>query len=265
MEKTKKITLWYLLITFLIMGLAWGGIIIAQQYGYLKSDSPLFFPVYILGGASATIASFIVLVKSGVSVREWLRNVFGIKQKPLFYCIVILFLLCYAIAGFITKTMTMAMPLWYLALFSLTGIVEGGLEEAGWRYVLQKNLEKYTSFSLATLATCAIWVLWHLPLFFIDGASQQNMSFGLFFIFFVAYSFSLAVIRRLTGSIWLCVLFHSALNAVLTVFAIEFRLIETIITSSVMIAISLIVLKVTLKYTQKSRCTNRESDWSDIK
>ena len=51
-EQAKKITLSYLLITFAIMGLTWGGICIAQQYGYLKNNSTMFYPLYILGGAS---------------------------------------------------------------------------------------------------------------------------------------------------------------------------------------------------------------------
>jgi len=231
------------------MGFTWGGIYIAQQNGYLTSDSIMFFPLYIFGGASATIASFIVLTKSGVPVKEWFKNVFGIKQKLSYYFIVVLFLLCYIAIGFITNSLTMTMSLWYILLLSLTGIVEGGLEEAGWRYVLQANLEKSMPFSLATLITSTIWVLWHLPLFFIEGTAQQNMIFWLFFAFFIAYSFSLAVIRRLTGSIWLCVLFHAALNAILTVFAIEFRLIETVIMSTVMIIISLFFLKTLEKHS----------------
>lgn len=242
MAQCKKVVLWYLVITFLVMGVAWGGIIFAQQYGYLKSDSFLFLPIYILGGASATIASFIVLTKSGTSVKEWFRNVFGVKQRISFYFIVLLFLTCYVILGFLTRSFTLSMPLWYLPLRILTGVVEGGLEEAGWRYVLQPNLEKKMPFILATLITCAIWVIWHIPLFFMDGTAQHNMNFGLFSIFFIAYSFSLAAIKRLTGSIWLCVLFHSALNAILTVFAMEFSLIGTLVMTSVMVIISLLFI-----------------------
>ncbi len=254
MHKTqiRKITLWYLLITFLIMGFTWGGILTAQQFGYLKSDSILFFPVYIIGGASTTLASFIVLTKSGVPIKEWLKNVFGIKQKPTFYLIVLFFLVCYIMSGLITGIFTFSTPLWFLILYSLTGIVEGGLEEAGWRYVLQPNLEKSIPFSFATLVTSTIWVLWHIPLFFMDGTAQQNMNFGLFFIYFIGFSFSLAVIRRLTGSIWLCVLFHATLNAVATVFSIELNMIGTIVTSSVMVCISLFLLKIKEKRSPSS-------------
>jgi membrane protease YdiL (CAAX protease family) len=239
----KKVILWFVLITYIIMGLTWGGIFKAQKYGYLLSESVLFYPLYILGGSSATIASFSVLIKTGTSIKEWLKNVFGIKQKIFFYLLIIFFCACYVILGYITKSLTLSTPLWYLLLFGLTGIVEGGLEEAGWRYVLQPNLEKIMPFGLATLTTCVIWVFWHIPLFFISGTAQQNMNFGLFFLFFIGYAFSLAVIKQITGSVWLCVLFHSLLNSILTVFAISFNLSGTIIMSFVMVSISYILLK----------------------
>ena len=244
LEKTTKVTLWYLLITFTIMGIVWGGILIAQQYGYLKSDSMMFYPLLILGGASTTIASFLVLIKSGVSAKEWFANVFGIKQKPFFYLIILFFLVCYVVLGYMTNSFTLSTPLYFLLLFSFTNIVAGGLEEAGWMYILQPNLEKSMSFNLATFIKNTIWVLWHLPLFFMDGMVQQNMNFGLYFIFMLGYSFSLAAIRRLTGSVWLCVLFHASLNAVLTVFAIEFRLVGTTVMSLSIIIVSLLALKI---------------------
>ncbi|OQB20796.1 MAG: CAAX amino terminal protease self- immunity [Firmicutes bacterium ADurb.Bin182] len=247
-KKIKKVTLQYLLITFVVTGITWGGIYIAQRYGYLMGDSALFYPIYIFGGASSTIASFIVLVKSGMPVKEWLKNVFGLKQNPLSYLIVLLFLLCFIVLGCITKVFVLTMPLWYLVLFTFQNIFEGGLEEAGWRFILQPNLEKVMPFSLATLATCAIWTLWHLPLFFIDGTAQQNMNFGLFSIFFVGYSFSLAIIKRLTGSVWLCVLFHAALNAICSVFAVKFSLTGNIIITAVIVIIALFLNK--YKYIQ---------------
>lgn len=243
-EQTKKITLSYLLITFAIMGLTWGGICIAQQYGYIKSNSTMFYPLYILGGASTTIASFITLTKAGVSPFEWLKNVFGIKQKPIHY-FVVLFLLCsYIGTGLLTKNFKLAMPLVYLLLYTFTSVMEGGLEEAGWRYILQPNLEQMMPFSLATLLTSAIWGLWHVPLFFMEGTSQQHINFGAFFVLLISFSFSLAVIRKLTKSVWLCVLFHAALNAACTVFSVELNSISTVIFSLSMMLISLSLLKI---------------------
>lgn len=122
--------------------------------------------------------------------------------------------------------------------------MEGGLEEAGWRYILQPNLEKIMPFSLATLLTSTIWGLWHVPLFFMVGTSQQNMNFGAFFVLLISFSFSLAVIRKLTNSVWLCVLFHAALNAASTVFAVELKFMNTVIFSLSMVLISLSLMKI---------------------
>ena len=235
------------------MGSVWGGILIAQHYGYLKSDSMLFFPLFILGGASTTIASFLVLLRSGVTVREWFANVFGINQSLFSYMLVLMLLVCYTILGFLTGSFTLSIPLGFLFLFSLQNIVAGGLEQAGWSYILQPNLEKHMPFGFAALIFGTVWSLWHLPLFFMDGTVQQSINFGLYFIFMLGYAFSLAAIRRLTGSVWLCVLFHASLNAVLTVFAMEISLFRTVIMSLAMICVSLFLVQ--LKNMKDSKLT----------
>ena len=243
-EQSKKTTQLYLLITFAIMGLTWGLIYIAQQYDYLKSNSILFYPLYIFGGASTTIASFIALTKAGVSPIEWCKNVFGFKQKPIHYLIVLFLLTGYISIGLLTKIYKITMPLWYLLLYTFTSVMEGGMEEAGWRYILQPNLEKSMPFCLATLLTSTIWGLWHVPLFFLEGTAQQNMNFGAFFILLISFSFNLAVIRKLTKSIWLCVLFHSGLNAVSIVFAVKLGSVNTLILSLSMVMLALSFLKI---------------------
>ncbi|WP_165861312.1 CPBP family intramembrane glutamic endopeptidase [Paenibacillus paeoniae] len=94
----------------------------------------------------------------------------------------------------------------YIAVLSIPVlIIGGGLEELGWRYILQPFLEtRFSSITSALLTSC-IWALWHLPLFFIPGTSQFNWSFGLFCISIVGMSFALAVIYRISRSIWLCI------------------------------------------------------------
>ncbi|WP_442905418.1 CPBP family intramembrane glutamic endopeptidase [Kineothrix sp. MB12-C1] len=49
-------------------------------------------------------------------------------------------------------------------------IMDGGMEEIGWRYLLQPTLEKQFSYFIATVITAFIWWAWHLPMFFIPGS-----------------------------------------------------------------------------------------------
>ena len=57
-------------------------------------------------------------------------------------------------------------------------------EEVGWRGILFNDLNKL-SFKRAQLFVMIVWLVWHLPLFFIKGTYQYNLgiiSFG--FLFF---------------------------------------------------------------------------------
>jgi len=62
-------------------------------------------------------------------------------------------------------------------------IVGGGMEETGWRGMLQPALEEKMNFILATLITGVIWGVWHLPLFLISKTTQYQMSFPSFLLF----------------------------------------------------------------------------------
>ena len=80
-------------------------------------------------------------------------------------------------------------------------IFGGGLEEAGWRYILQPELEKKYPFTVSTIIVSVIWWLWHLPLFYIQGAAQYGQNYFAFGISVLGLSFALASIRKNTGRI----------------------------------------------------------------
>lgn len=61
----------------------------------------------------------------------------------------------------------------YMFFLSLPGnLIIGGLEEAGWMYILQPELDKKYGFVLSSVFVGIIWVLWHIPLFFIPGTNH---------------------------------------------------------------------------------------------
>ena len=58
----------------------------------------------------------------------------------------------------------------------------GGEEELGWRGIMQPILEKLLPFPVATVITGTVWGIWHIPLWFVEGSSQQNMAFPFFLV-----------------------------------------------------------------------------------
>lgn len=236
----KRITIKYLIGTFLITYIMWGSIIVANQIGYLESGSAIWMILYVIGGNAPPIVAYAVLKKEKkiTGIKQFAKEVFAVKQKPGFYALMIGFLVVYFGVPTIVKGTSSGAKL-YVSLLSIPlMILLGGLEELGWRYILQPSLEKQFPFGIATSLTACIWAVWHLPLFFIEGTVQSNWNFGLFVIMVFGMSFALATIYYISKSIWLCILFHSMINGLALSWIIEdsFK-IKSIITAS-MVALS---------------------------
>lgn len=128
-------------------------------------------------------------------------------------------------------------------------LVMGGLEEAGWRYILQPELEKKYNYFASTITVSVIWWMWHLLLFYIQGEYGQNyFAFGIEFIAFginiLGVSFALASIKKNTNSVWLCVLLHCIVNSLSGIYIINDNIIGNIVATIVLIFVSLIFIKI---------------------
>ena len=63
----------------------------------------------------------------------------------------------------------------YLVMMIFLG---GGQEEFGWRGYALPRLEERYGIWIANILLGIVWAFWHLPLWFIPGASQMYMNFG---------------------------------------------------------------------------------------
>jgi len=235
----------FLILTFLLTFSLRGIIIIANQFGFFKFGTPFGMLLFVIGSMSPAIVSFVCLKKSGLisSFKEFIKTAFDIRQKPVHYLLVLAFLAIEYIfsALFLGKKSDAA---WYMVfLLFVPCIADGGLEELGWRYVLQPTLEKKFTFFVATSITAFIWALWHVPQFFIEGSGQSNMSsFGVFLIMVFGASFMLATIYHISKSIWLCIMCHASFNALSFYWPIVQDFSLTLATTVCLIVISVILV-----------------------
>jgi membrane protease YdiL (CAAX protease family) len=135
-------------------------------------------------------------------------------------------------------------PLYAVVFMIPMMLLGGGLEEAGWRYILQPMFEKKFNFIVSTLLVSAIWWMWHLPLFFIQGVSQYGQNFFAFGINVLGLSFALASIRKASGSVWLCVLFHCIVNALSGVYIVNNNIWGNVASAAVLIVVSIVLVTV---------------------
>ena len=234
-----KVSKQFLIYTFIIMGICWGTCMICSLNGLsLQNDYFLFIP-YMLGGWSPTIASYIALKKNGrvENFKDWLKNVFDFKHGLKAYLLVILLAVVYVFPQCIVSGYEKGEPIYIMILAIPLMLLGGGLEEAGWRYILQPELEKKCPYVLSTIIVTIIWWLWHFPLFYIDGVGQQGHSYIAFGLGVLGMAFALACIRKCTNSVWLCVLLHCIVNAS----GASFRINDTVIGNAVMAGIMIVI------------------------
>lgn len=216
-KKNKLIT--YLLITFAITWLCWWGLALLTSYGIVDSSQGTFTVIHLIGGFGPTIAAILVLPKK--SPKAVLNFVFSCKKKSVWYLLVFCVMQA-LIIGLSSMETNPTMP-WFAApivMLSAT-FLGGGNEELGWRGIMQPELEKKFPFPIATLITGSVWMLWHIPLWFVEGTSQQNMNFGLYAIYGLILSFWLAMIYKKTNSVFFCAIFHGFANLLLSFFVIK--------------------------------------------
>ncbi len=228
----KKVVLQFISLTFCIAYVTSGVLIILGQFGYRvyslvhsfrQFALNLPFAIYIL---SPAISSYIVLKKNSriTGFREWLKTVFETKNKSFVYLIIFAGLVLYfgmhiAVSG----RMEMALP-FYMFFLSLPGnLFIGGLEEAGWTYVLQPGMNQRYGFILSSILVGAIWIFWHIPLFFIPGTSHCEglIDFWMFNVQVMSLSFFRGAIYKIAGKgyVFPFVLFHTMFNSASALFA----------------------------------------------
>jgi uncharacterized protein len=105
------------------------------------------------------------------------------------------------------------LPLFLLS-FILTALAQGGMEEPGWRGMLQPTLQKRFSPLVAALIVSLFWSLWHLPLYlngFYPGDVVSGMIGGAIYRIFLAI-FLAWFYNRCGGNLFLMVFLHTCFN-----------------------------------------------------
>ena len=77
------------------------------------------------------------------------------------------------------------------------------------------------SYFAACLATGAIWGLWHLPLWFTQGAGRETAPFPAFVALAVLLSFWLSALYRAGGCAFSCRLLHALANTLIVVLSLS--------------------------------------------
>lgn len=247
----------YLLITFFISWLSWGVLILLTALGIAKFTDPIGMIFFVIGGFGPTISA-IMCIDGKLSLKKIANFIFTRKKRTFGY--LLLFIILEILVVSLSAAGTNAeMPLYALPfVFLICAFMGGGNEELGWRGTMQPLLEKIfskkiknpvSSFIVTTLLVGVVWALWHLPLWFVNGSTQQGINFGWFAIDAVIQSFVLACVYRRTGSVFNCMLLHGLINVLMSFFVVQINWIMIIGTILMVILATLLAVWPDLKKT----------------
>jgi membrane protease YdiL (CAAX protease family) len=199
------------------------GLMLASQRGAL----PFAFPVNWSGSfgpfAGAVVTAAVLGGKRGL--RDLLGPVFRARFAPGWYFFVLvgcvlLFavaLVVYALLGKdlafdrqVARNGLAQLPLYYVIIFFAGGPLG---EEIGWRgFALPRLLERRGRLG-ASLVVAVMWFIWHVPLFWIEGAAQKGSSIPVFAILVLANAVIFTWVYVGSGRSLLSVLLlHASIN-----------------------------------------------------
>jgi hypothetical protein len=204
--------------------LAWGDMGLAlifpeaveAAFGPMRATHPLFI---LAVWAPAISAILLVLGHGGLrGLRRYLSRLLLWRAPVGWYLLLLVGLpaisfLAAAIGGTLTREALVQPPLPELLAMVGFMLVLGPMEELGWRGYALPILQRVMAPVWAGLLVGAVWALWHLPAFFLDGSPQANWDVLPFLLGATAVSVVLTgFFNAARGSILVAIPFHWQLN-----------------------------------------------------
>ena len=184
-NQTIKPIKFFLIYAFSITWSCWLLIIFANNFfNTLGYGTPLFWIPYTFGSLGPAISAYIIYrkFKEDFVEKTFSKYIFSSKLSAKVWLIFVLFLIWRLFMIWFSFGINKPFSILSFVVNLPFLIVLGGLEELGWRGILQPKVEKIVSYLLSILIIATIWNFWHLPLWFMIGSVQSSFPFWLYFV-----------------------------------------------------------------------------------
>ena len=125
-------------------------------------------------------------------------------------------------------------------LFPLT-LLQGGLEEVGWRWYLQTHISIKKSFVLKMLVISVIWFIWHFPIYRLPWITAGSSNYLIFFLMILGNTFTLGAVKELSRGSIPCILAHMLIDTAAVTMLVGSNLTKVALLVGVEIILSVIL------------------------
>lgn len=184
-----------------------------------KTKGPLWAIIlFLLGGFTPSVLGLLLarITDGKPGLKKLLRRSLQVKINIKWYILIVAIVI---FSGFMQILLNMilgnrfdfALFIRQLPSFIPLIIIGPISEELGWRGYLLEKLQENLSPIYSAIIIGIVWGLWHLPLFFMIGTSQNtlNIPFMSFIVNTTATSIVMTyIVNKSNGNVWSAIAFH---------------------------------------------------------
>ena len=121
-------------------------------------------------------------------------------------------------------------------------ILQGGLEECGWRWYLQPKL-KIKNYFLKMIIISFVWFLWHIPIYRLSWITAGSSNYLIFYLMILGNTFMFGAIKEHSNGVLPCVIAHILIDSFAVLMLIQSNIIPIIILVIIEIVLSVFVIR----------------------
>ena len=173
-----------LMLAVVVWSWVWWGVALLLGGSWLEFPNVVFTVLGMLGPLLVT-AGFVAAGVWDAPRSTFWRDTFDPRRAAArWYALALLFAALLAGVPVVVAALREGIAPWQViepsgaTAFLVIGALAGVVEEPAWRAYGQRALQRRIPVLLAALVVGLFWVLWHLPLFLIEGTYQASLGLG---------------------------------------------------------------------------------------
>ena len=136
-------------------------------------------------------------------------------------------------------------------------ILQGGLEECGWRWHLQPKLN-IKSYILKMFLISIVWFLWHIPIYRLPWITAGSSNYLIFYLMILGNTFMFGAVKEYSKGVLPCVIAHILIDSIAAAMLVGSNIVKIGILVVFEMAISIFCVK--LKKENNSKIRRRKSN-----
>ena len=203
--------------------------------------------LFILMNLLPMLAAFVFVRISGeiTGTARMLRASFTLRERWYAYAAAVAVPLVYYGVSFLLGNVTFTgSPFSALLAYFPWTLLQGGLEEVGWRWYLQTHISVRKSFVLKMLVISLIWFVWHFPIYRLPWITAGSSDYLVFYLMILGNTFTLGAVKELSRGSVPCIAAHMLIDTTAVSMLVGSNPAKVAVLAGVEIVLSLLAVRI---------------------